>query len=546
MTHAAGARAPAGKWAVAGTVVLGSFVAAMDVSIVNVAMPQMIGTFGVPLDAITWVAVAYSIAEIIMVTMAAWFCVLLGRQRFYTLSLALFIAASVLCGFARSLEMMIVGRVLQGIGGGSLIPLSQTILLEAFPEEERGMAMALYMMGVVVAPAMGPVLGGWLTDLYGWPWIFFINVPVGLVGIGMAATVLVDPPHVRRTLARIDLVGIALLTLSLTTMQLVLERGEREGWWESSFIVVTACIALVTLMALVYWELRVAEPVVNLRVLTHLPLLGGVSMGLVFGLTSFGSIFILPLFFQQLRGYSVMDAGLSQMPRSLVMLLVAPISGRLYGLVDSRLVIGGGIILMMGGYFDLAHLTLDTDGWQMLPGLLLTGAGMAFVFTAMSAAVMRTIPPQLLAAATGLYTLSRRIGGNIGYAFVANQIVHRTTFHRARLVDHLTPYDVWTPQFLEGLTGRLASSGVPPGVAEDSALKLLAGAVRRQAMMLAYNDVFWMMGMCFVLCLPLLLLLGRRRPRPASVPGKPAASPVTTPPMAAAVMGQSEEVVRST
>jgi len=225
------------------------------------------------------------------------------------------------------------------------------------------------------------------------------------------------------------------------------------------------------------------------------------------------------------------------------MLLVAPISGRLYGLVDSRLVIGGGIILMMGGYFDLAHLTLDTDGWQMLPGLLLTGAGMAFVFTAMSAAVMRTIPPQLLAAATGLYTLSRRIGGNIGYAFVANQIVHRTTFHRARLVDHLTPYDVWTPQFLEGLTGRLASSGVPPGVAEDNALKLLAGAVRRQAMMLAYNDVFWMMGMCFVLCLPLLLLLGRRRPRHAPVPGKPAAPPATAPPIASAVVAQSEEVV---
>src|SRR5215510_2244340 len=525
MARVSEVRAPGGKWAVAGTVVLGSFVAAMDVSIVNVAMPQMIGTFGVPLDAITWVAVAYSIAEIILVTMAAWFSALLGRQRFYTLSLALFIVASVLCGFARSLEMMIVGRVLQGIGGGGLIPLSQAIMLETFPEEERGMAMALYMMGVVVAPAMGPVLGGWLTDLYGWPWIFFINVPVGLIGIGMAATVLVDPPHMRRTLARIDLVGIVLLTLSLTTMQLVLERGEREGWWESSFIVVITCIALVALVILVYWELRVAEPVVNLRVLTYLPLLGGVTMGLVFGLTSFGSIFILPLFFQQLRGYSVMDAGLSQMPRSLVMLLVAPISGRLYNLVDSRVMIGVGIVLMMGGYFDLAHLTLDTDGWQMLPGLLLTGAGMAMVFTAMSAAVMRTIPAPLMAAATGLYTLSRRIGGNIGYAFVANQIVHRTTFHRARLVDHLTPYDMWTSQVVEGLAGRLASSGVPPGGAEDSALKLLSGAVHRQAMMLAYNDVFWMMGVCFVVCLPLLLLLGGRHQRPTPVPGKSAAQP---------------------
>jgi len=519
MTYVEASRAPAGKWAIAGTVVLGSFVAAMDVSIVNVAMPQMIGTFGVPLDAITWVAVAYSIAEIILVTMAAWCSARLGRQRFYTLSLALFIVASVLCGFARSLEMMIVGRVLQGIGGGGIIPLSQAIMLETFPEEERGMAMALYMMGVVVAPAMGPVLGGWLTDEYGWPWIFYINVPIGLVGIFLASTVLVDPPYARRTVSRIDVVGIALLTVSLTTLQIFLERGEREGWFDSSFIVLTALITLLSSIALIYWELRVEAPVVNLRVLQHLPLLGGVSMGLVFGLTSFGSIFILPLFFQQLRGYSVMDSGLSQMPRMLIMLLVAPVAGRLYGRVDSRLVIGFGVVIMMLGYFDLARLTLESGGERMLPGLLLTGAGMAFVFSAMSAAVMRTIPPALLAAASGIYTLARRIGGNMGYALVANQIVHRTAFHRARLVEHLTPYDGRMTQAVDNLSGRLASSGLPPGVAEDSALKLLSGTVHRQATMMAYNDVFWMMGICFVLCLPLLLLLGGRRTRSAPMPG---------------------------
>src|SRR5262249_24958640 len=193
------------------------------------------------------------------------------------------------------------------------------------------------------------------------------------------------------------------------------------------FIVVTACVVLVALTALVYWELRVADPVVNLRVLTNIPLLAGVSLGVIFGLTSFGSIFILPLFFQQLRGYGVMDVGLSQMLRSLVMLVVALISGRLYSLVDSRLVIAGGIVLMMAGYFDLAHLTLEVDGWQMLPGLLLTGAGMAFVFTAMSAAVMRTIPPPLMTAATGLYTLSRCIGGNLGYALLPTHISHPPT-----------------------------------------------------------------------------------------------------------------------
>jgi DHA2 family multidrug resistance protein len=241
-------------------------------------------------------------------------------------------------------------------------------------------------------------------------------------------------------------------------------------------------------------------------------------MGLVFGLTSFGSIFILPLFFQQLRGYSVMDSGLSQMPRMLIMLIVAPVAGRLYGRVDSRLVIAFGVVIMMVGYFDLARLTLESGTGRMLPGLLLTGAGMAFVFSSMSAAVMRTIPPALLAAASGIYTLSRRIGGNMGYALAANQIVHRTAFHRARLIDHLTPYDWRLTQAVDNLSARLASSGLPRGVAEDSAIKMLSGAVHRQATMMAYNDVFWMMGLCFVLCLPLLLLLGGRRVRSAPIP----------------------------
>jgi DHA2 family multidrug resistance protein len=521
MTQAASTRPPANKWVIAGTVVLGTFVAVMDVSIVNVAMPQMLGTFGATLDSITWVAVAYSIAEIIMVTMSAWFSTLLGRKRFYILSLAIFTGASVLSGMARSLEVMILTRVLQGIGGGSLIPLSQAIMLETFPEEERGMAMALYMMGVVVAPAGGPVLGGWLTDTYGWPWIFYINIPVGIFSIFMVATVLTDPPYLRRRLARIDGVGIGLLTIGLTAMQIFLERGEREDWFDSSFIIVTALVALVALTVLVWWELWVDEPVVNLKVLKNMPFVAGVSMGLIFGLTAFGSIFILPLFLQELRGYSVLDSGLIQMPRMLAMLVIAPVAGRLYKWVDSRLLIGSGIVLMMLGYFDLARFTLEVGWVQMLPGLLLTGAGMAFMFSIMSAAVMRTMPHQLLGAATGLYTLSRRIGGNIGYAFVANQITHRAMFHRARLVEHVTPYSSQTIRSLETLTGGMASRGLPPGVAADSALKLLDGTVTRQATMMAYNDVFWMMGMLFVLSLPFLFLLGSRKRRPARDRAKP-------------------------
>ncbi|MEE9147799.1 MAG: DHA2 family efflux MFS transporter permease subunit [Candidatus Tectomicrobia bacterium] len=510
-------RAPAGKWVIAGTVVLGSFVSVMDFSIVNVAMPEMVSTFGVSIDAITWVAVSYSIAEIILATMAAWFSRLLGRKRFFVLSFILFTAASMLCGAARSIEMMILARILQGIGGGGLIPVSQAITLETFPENERGMAMALYSMGVAVAPAVGPVLGGWLTDTYGWPWIFYINLPLGVLGICMSILVLTDPPYMQRQRTRIDVTGIILLAVGLTALQLFLERGEREQWFESSFIVVTAVVALVTLTALVVWELYAEEPVINFRLLKNVPFTAGLCLGAIFGFTLFGSFFVLALFLQRLQGHSVMNSGLFQMPRMLIVILVTPLAGRLYNVIDNRLLIGCGLALMMLGYLDMAGFTLEVGLPQMLPSFLLTGAGMAFMFGPMSAIVMRTVPLPLLTAAASLSTLWRRIGGNAGYAFVAMQIERRSAFHRARLVDHVTPYDVNTTRVLDGLTGRLAAGGgLPPGIAENSALKLLDNMVTRQATMLAYNDIFWLMGMVFVLGVPFLLLLGGRGQRTAA------------------------------
>ena len=503
-------RAPAGKWVIAGTVVLGSFVSVMDISIVNVAMPQMTSSFGVSLDAITWVAVAYSISEIILVTMSAWFSRLLGRKCFFVVSFMLFTTASILCGLARSLDMMILARILQGIGGGGLIPVAQAIMLETFPEEERGMAMAIYSMGITVAGAAGPVLGGWLTDAYGWPWIFYINVPVGILGTVLSILMLADPPHLQRGLARIDVTGIVLLAVGLTALQLVLERGERENWFDSSFIVWMTAVTCVSLTLLVIWELTTEEPVINLRLLKNIPFTSGSILGLLFGITLFGSTFILPLFLQQIQGYSVMDSGLLQLPRTLIILVVTPIIGRLYNYMDSRLLVSIGVALMMWGYLDMSGFNLETSYMQMLPGFLLTGAGMSFMFGPMAAVVMRTVPLMQLTSASSLFTLFRRIGGNLGYAFVASQVAHRTVFHRARLADHVTPYDTATAQALDSLTGRLASGGgLPPGIAEDSAIKLLDGTVNRHAAMMAYNDVFWLMGILFILTIPCLMFMSK-------------------------------------
>ena len=280
MRAVAASRSDTNKWLIAVTVILGTYVAVIDVTIVNVAMPQMMGTFGVSLDAVTWVAVAYSIAEIVMVAMAFWFNRLMGRKNFYIVCIVVFTIASVLSGMARSLEMIIITRILQGLGGGALIPMAQAILLETFPEEEHGTAMAVFMVGVVMAPAMGPVLGGWLTDHYGWPWIFYINIPVGALSLFLVITFLPESRYLQRGLAKIDVVGIILLVIGLTTLQLFLERGEREDWFDSQLIVILAVVALCSLTALVIWELRTEEPVVNLRVLKNVPFVSWHELGL--------------------------------------------------------------------------------------------------------------------------------------------------------------------------------------------------------------------------------------------------------------------------
>jgi len=273
------------KWLIATTVMLGAFLSVMDVSVVNVALPHMMGSFGQTLSAITWVATSYSLAEIIMITMAGWWSTLVGRKRFYLGSIALFIAGSILSGTARTFPELLIFRCLQGIGGGGLIPVSQAILRETFPAEEQGMAMSIFGMGVVLGPALGPVVGGWLTDQYGWPWIFYINVPISILGFFMVSLFVEDPLYLRRGLKQIDWVGIGLLTIGLTIMQVVLERGQENNWFESGWIAAGAVITAAALVGLLFWDVRSKEPVVNFRLLRDLPLGAGCSMGLVFGIT---------------------------------------------------------------------------------------------------------------------------------------------------------------------------------------------------------------------------------------------------------------------
>ncbi len=466
------------QWLVTVAVMAGTFLAVMDISVVNVSMPHMMGNFGQTLSAITWVATSYSIAEMLMITMAGWWSALLGRKRLYLASLVLFTLGSMLAGTAQTFTHMLCYRILQGIGGGSLIPISQAILRETYPPEEQGMAMAIFGMGVVLAPAMGPILGGWLTDNYGWPWVFYINIPVSIVGLVLVSAFVEDPPYLRRGIARVDWAGIGLLTLGLTGMQV---------------------------------ELRTREPIIQFRVLRNIPLSVGAGMDLVFGMVFFGTTFSLPQLTQQLLHYPAYQAGLVLMPRSLTLFLLMPLAGWLFNYVDSRLLIAVGIGITYWAFYHLAQLSLNVGFWNLVPIMLLMGAGMPCVFVTLSTVSLRTVNREDMTAATSLYTLARSVGGNLGYALVATLLERFSIVHQAYLSTHISRLNNTYPGYATALAARLSHQTGDPVAAQSQALALVDALVHRQAAILAYNDVARVFGVLFLCTLPLLLLFPRTK-----------------------------------
>ncbi|MBI3089821.1 MAG: DHA2 family efflux MFS transporter permease subunit [Candidatus Tectomicrobia bacterium] len=498
------------KWVVAVTVMFGTFIAVMDTSVVNVSLPHMMGSFGQDLSSITWVATSYSIAAIILVTMTGWLSTLLGRKRLYLLSFAVFTAGSILSGTARSFPQMLLYRTIQGIGGGALIPVSQAILAETFPTREQGMAMAIYGMGVVLAPAIGPIFGGWLTDTYGWPWIFYINVPVSIIGMFMVVAFVEDPAYLRRGVRRVDWLGIVLLTVALTGMQIVLERGQVLNWFESRFIVVGAIVSGLSLLVLIFAELRTSEPVVNVRILRNVPLTVTSTMGVVFGIGLFGTSFMLPQFTQVLLGYSAFEAGLVLMPRALTLLIFMPVAGWLYRYLDARLLVLCGMALILWSFYDLAQLSLQVGIWDLVPMLLIMGIGIPFVFVTSTSVSLSTVARRDMTDASSLYTLARTVGGNVGYALIATLMARGQQVHRANLVGHISSFNPTFLSYHRQVTAHLTQAGMNPTLAPQAGYAYINAVVNRQATMLAYNDVAWVLGILFLITVPLILLLPGR------------------------------------
>jgi len=500
----------AGKWLIAFSVMLGTFLSVMDATVVNVAMPHMMGTFGEDLLTITWVSTAYSIAEIIMVTMAAWWTTLLGRKRLFLLSMGLFIIGSILAGTSTTLHQMIFYRVLQGIGGGSLMPCSQAIARETFPPAEQGMAMAIYSMGVVLAPAIGPVIGGYLVDKYGWEWVFYINVPFCIVGMLMVSTFVHDPPYLKRGVARIDWTGIILLTVGLTAAQVVLERGEEVDWFASNWIIIGTVVAAAGIISLLVWELTHKEPIIDFRLFRNKLLSAGCAIGSAAGFALFGSSFLLPQFTENLLNYPAYQAGLVLMPRALAMFLVMPIVGRLYNHVSPRLLAGAGILALMYGYWRLAHFDLAVGFWSFAPILIVTGLGMGAAMVTLSTISLSTIPRPQMTGASSLNTLTRREAGNIAYALLATILARRTQFHRAMLVGRVSDLSNSFIRMDRGLNQSLMHYGYNSAGIGGRDLGLISNMINRNATIMAYNDCFFALVPVLAVSILLLFLLPKR------------------------------------
>lgn len=497
----------AGKWLIAASVMLGTFLSVMDATVVNVAMPHMMGSFGADLLTITWVSTAYSIAEIIMITMAAWLTALLGRKRLFLTSMALFILGSALAGTAKTLHQMIFYRVLQGVGGGSLMPCSQAIARETFPPSEQGMAMAIYSMGVVLAPAIGPVIGGYLVDKYGWQWVFYVNVPFCIVGMLMVAAFVYDPPYLKRGVQRIDWTGILLLTVALTAIQIVLERGEEVDWFASNWIVFGALVGGAGLIALLVWELTRAEPIINFKLFKNKLLSVGCAIGSASGFALFGSSFVLPQFTETLLDYPAYQAGLVLMPRALAMFAVMPIVGRLYNRVSPRIMVSAGILLLAYAYWRLAHFTLYVGFWSFAPILIMTGVGMGVSMVTLNTVALSTIPRSQMTSASSLSTLTRRESGNLAYAVLATLLARRTQYHHSVLASNVSQLNPTFMQINRDYGASLMQYGYNSSAVGTRNLEMVNAMVNRHANLMAYNDVAFILIPVLLASLALIFLL---------------------------------------
>ncbi|MEN6473716.1 MAG: DHA2 family efflux MFS transporter permease subunit [Syntrophaceae bacterium] len=493
------------------TVLTGAIMSALDSSIVNVALPHMMGSLGASVEEITWVSTGYILSSVIIMPIVALLSSRFGRKRLYLFSVLLFTCASTLCGFAWDLPSMVIFRIIEGLGGGTLIVASQAILRETFPPEEQGIAMGIYGLGVILGPAIGPTLGGWLTDTYSWPWIFFVKSPLGIITALLVVKFIEDPPYLLREKRMMDLAGLFFMTMGLGALQIMLEKGQQKDWFSSSFIISLAAISCMSLIIFIWRELTTDEPAVNLRILSDFNFSSATLLSGILTLALMGSLFLLPLLLQQLLQYTAYDSGLALMPRSIAMGISMPLAGWLYNRTGPRLLVVSGLLINVVSFYQLSALSIDVGFWDIFVPQFIQGIGFGLIFVALSTAALSHMEKRLMTAASGLFNVIRQVMGSVGIAVAATLLSRGEQVNRALLVEHVSVYRDVTVSSVNTLTAYLFSRGVGMSGAREKALKVLDGIVMQQSGMLTYNHIFFLVSMMFLLSIPLVLIIKDKR-----------------------------------
>jgi len=506
-------------WIVAIAVMFATFMEVLDTTVVNVSLPHIAGSLSASVDEAAWALTSYLVANAVILPMTGWIAGFFGRKRTLMAAVMGFTAASFACGLAPNLGMLIFFRIVQGATGGALQPLSQAVMLEAFPPRDRGKAMAFWGLGIVVAPMLGPVIGGWLTDNYSWRWVFYINLPVGLASVFMTKWFIFDPPYLRRTDRGIDYWGIGMLALGVGALQVVLDKGQEDDWFASHFILLLAVIAGVALAWFVVHELRTRAPVVQLRVFRERTYAAGVFLMTILGFVLYASLLLVPIFLQTLMGYPALAAGIAMAPRGLGSFLMMPIVGTVLGRFDPRKVLAVGIVGASWTLYALSRLNLQAGYWDIFWPQFIQGVSLAMIFVPLTTATMDPIPREQMGNATSMFNLMRNLGGSFGIAAGTTYLYRRQQVHTHDLVRHINPFNPIARQMQHGIANAMVTHGVDPVDAARGSYVAMWGMIQRQASMGSFVDTFLAFSLVFLLVLPLLLVMKKPRHQGSGMPG---------------------------
>jgi DHA2 family multidrug resistance protein len=493
------------KYLIAIAVTLAAVLELIDTSIVNVAIPHMMGNLGATLDEISWVSTGYIIANVIVIPLSSWLSGYFGRKRYLTGSILLFVLSSFFCGAATTLGGLVFWRVVQGLGGGALLSTAQSTLFESFPPKEVGIGQAMFGVGVMVGPTIGPTLGGYIVDNFAWPWIFYINVPLGIFAAFMVWTYVKDSEHQERA-STIDGTGILLLALCVGSLQWMLERGERYDWFDSRFVTALGVTAVTSFVLLIWRELTIDEPVINLRVLLNRQLAAGVAIGAFLGFALYGSVFVLPVFLQSLHGWTANQTGMVILPGAMASAVTMAVVGRNAARLDARVTVPIGASLFLYSMWRLSLLSFDAGAHDLFWPLIARGVGLGLIFVPLTGATMAELQPGQLAQGTGMFNLTRQLGGSLGIAISATLLSRFTAQSRALLAEHIVIGDPTTLARLDGLSRALVAKGMNALSAKQQALMILDRQLQGQASVLAFSKLYLLSGIALMASLPLLLL----------------------------------------